>query len=123
PRDQRRSLAISQREPLIPHRSARDTAAPRTPREAPQSSSRASGERERAGEREHAEEGRWSNAAVPRHTNIVITRSRPRLHFTSSVSNLLELFAFHENLKESGFLVYQKLRELIYDQSRRVKFT
>ncbi|TNN89224.1 hypothetical protein EYF80_000512 [Liparis tanakae] len=28
PRDQRRSLAISQREPLIPHRSARDTAAP-----------------------------------------------------------------------------------------------
>ena len=57
PRDQRRSLAISQREPLIPHRSARDTAAPRTPREAPQSSSRASGERERAGEREHAQEG------------------------------------------------------------------
>lgn len=47
PRDQRRSLAISQREPLIPHRSTRDTAAPWTPREAPQSSSRASRERER----------------------------------------------------------------------------
>lgn len=46
PRDQRRSLAISQREPLIPHRSTRDTAAPRTPREAPQSSSRSSRVRE-----------------------------------------------------------------------------
>ncbi len=38
PQDQRRSLAISQREPLIPHRSTRDTAAPWTPYEAPQSS-------------------------------------------------------------------------------------
>lgn len=62
PRDQRRSLAISQREPLIPHRSTRDTAAPWTPREAPQSFSRASGEREkekrkRERERERAKEG------------------------------------------------------------------
>lgn len=50
-RDQRRSLAISQREPLIQHRSARGTAARRTWREPPQSSLAPRKEKPRRGSR------------------------------------------------------------------------
>lgn len=79
PRDQRRSLAISQREPLIPHRSTRDTAAPWTPREAPKSSSRASGERGR----EKAEEGDGavSVCARARVCIFLLARAEPNSSF------------------------------------------